>query len=338
VKDILLGCFGARTRDAAAQAARSTVPVLIRGETGSGKTVLAKLIHQSSSRVRMPFMRVDCGSIPESLFEREMFGHTRGSFTDAKDSQPGLFEAVHGGTLFLDEIGELPLSGQPKLLSVLDDGLVRRIGSTKNTPVDVRIIAASNRDLGEMVTAKQFRADLYYRLGFLKICVPPLRERVPHIPELACHMLRTLSSERADRLRIVPELHATTIACLQAYSWPGNIRELEQALAFAITFFPSPVVLPDHLPPEVMVGGARKSLACSEASAASRYVAPCDPETERCSVVRALELCGGNRTRAAKLLGMSRATLWVKLRQFNIDAGLGPTRQLHAPLVVERSA
>ncbi len=315
---ILLDSFSAAVRDCAVRAASTGVPVLLSGETGCGKTVLARLIHQASSRAQMPFVRADCGSIPDSLFEREMFGHTRGSFTDAKDSQPGLFEAADGGTLFLDEVGELPLCVQPKLLSVLDDGLVRRIGSTKSTHIDLRIVAATNRDLSEMLRAKAFRSDLYYRLGFLKIHLPPLREQRASIPQLAADVLQLLVTSKRIPERSAPELHPETVERLQAYDWPGNIREFEQALTFAITYFQSPVIWPEHLPAEV-ANGAHFRAAGRGVRPASRYTAPGDPEAERYAVAQALQVCHGNRTKAAKLLGMSRATLWVKLRQFGID-------------------
>lgn len=319
MKSILFTAFSDTVRNAAVRAAKSNAPVLIEGETGCGKTVLARLIHESSVRTCKRFLRADCASIPEGLFEREMFGHTRGSFTDAKNSQPGLFEAVDGGTLLLDEVAEIPLSVQPKLLSVLDDGLVRRIGSTSVTKVDVRIISASNRDLAAMVKGGQFRSDLYYRLAFLRISVSPLRRRPHCIPELAATILRNLAAQPTLEGRTVPELHADSVTCLQSYSWPGNVRELEQALTFAVTFFSSLVLRPEHLPPEIRSGSHRAPTVQTRAT--ERYAAPDDPEVESIALKRALEACRGNRTKAAKLLGMSRATLWTKLRQLESKWG-----------------
>ncbi|HEU4994392.1 MAG TPA: sigma 54-interacting transcriptional regulator [Gemmatimonadaceae bacterium] len=312
---ITLLCFDESIRESATRAAMGNAPVLLLGETGSGKTALARLIHGASARSGRPFVRADCASIPDSLFEREMFGHTRGAFTDAKDSQPGLFEAAERGTLFLDEVGELPLAAQPKLLSVLDDGVVRRIGATTGTRIDVRIVAATNRDLPAMIRAQQFRADLYYRLGFLRIVVPPLRARRARMPELAAQLVSRVVI--ANQLgQHAPEIHPDAMALLQAYDWPGNVRELEQALTFAVTYFPSPVILPEHLPREVFPVDLPEKVF---GHATTRYCAPQDPAIERERLLWAVTESEGNRTRAAKLLGMSRATLWMKLRQFGID-------------------
>jgi transcriptional regulator with PAS, ATPase and Fis domain len=315
---ISLKSFNASVREAVHRAAATNVPILLSGETGCGKTVLARLIHEASPRSQRQFTRVDCGSIPDTLFEREMFGHVRGAFTDAKDSQPGLFEATDGGTVFLDEIGEVPLAVQPKLLSVLDEGLVRRIGSTKNTHVDVRIVAASNRDLPDMVRARQFRSDLFYRLGFLRIHLAPLRERRESIGHLAEATLGKLIAEKRVHRTVMPELARRTIDCLQAYEWPGNIRELEQVMTFALTYSDGDVVLPEHLPSEVRV---RKPIRDEQQERTSaRYVPPQDARTEKHAILEALKACGGNRTKAAERLGMCRATLWTKLRQFGIPA------------------
>jgi len=189
-----------------------------------------------------------------------------------------------------------------------------------------------------MVQARQFRADLYYRLAFLKIQVPPLRQRPPCIPALAAGILRELVSEPTSAARSVPELHPEAMSRLQAYAWPGNIRELEQALTFAVTFFPSPVIRPEHLPPEVANGSRRATPDRGDRAATLRYSAPDDPEAERSSVMHALEVCKGNRTRAAKALGMSRATLWIKLRQFGSDACTGATRRAERSALLETSA
>ncbi|HEX2205727.1 MAG TPA: sigma 54-interacting transcriptional regulator, partial [Longimicrobium sp.] len=184
------GAFSTEMTDFARLAGSSTCPVLLHGETGSGKTRLARLVHDSSRRAGKPFVRVNCGAIPESLFEREMFGHVRGAFTDARDSGTGFLEAAHGGTLFLDEIGELPLNVQPKLLAVLEDGVFRKLGSPRETAVDVHVVAATNRDLRDMVRQKTFRQDLYYRFSVLQYRVPPLRERPEEIPALVRELLR----------------------------------------------------------------------------------------------------------------------------------------------------
>lgn len=338
---IPLTSFSASVREAVHRAASANVPILLSGETGCGKTVLARLIHEASPRSQRQFTRVDCGSIPDTLFEREMFGHVRGAFTDAKDSQPGLFEATDGGTVFLDEIGEVPLAVQPKLLSVLDEGLVRRIGSIKNSNVDVRVVAASNRDLPEMIRARQFRADLFYRLGFLRIQLPPLRERRESIGQLAAETLQKLIADKRVSRTALPKLDPRTIECLRAHAWPGNIRELEQVMTFALTYCDLDTVLPEHLPSEVLGQQSSRDARCERAS--DRYVAPQDRGMERQALLEALTACGGNRVRAAERLGMCRATLWSKLRQFGMTVdgmtaqGDGTDRAAHMGVRRDRS-
>lgn len=325
-----LASFGVSVRESAIRAAATSAPILLCGETGAGKTLLAQLIHAASQRARRPFVRADCASIPENLFEREIFGHTRGSFTDAKESQPGLVEAAHGGTLLLDEVGELSLGMQPKLLSVLDADSIRRIGATQDTRVDVRVVAATNRDLDGMVRAKAFRPDLYYRLAFLKIAVPPLRERAWCIPALADEILQRLCARHWVSRRTPPALHPTTLRRLQEYDWPGNIRELEHALAFAVTYYQPVVMMPEHLPPEVGRSEARLP-SPDVAPRRARYKSPEKSEMERAAVLDALRSCHGNRTKAAALLGMSRATLWIKLRQLGLGSQAGAEDEKNAP-------
>jgi len=293
-------------------------PVLLYGETGSGKTHLAREIHDRCRRAGKPFVRVNCAAIPDTLFEREMFGHVRGAFTDAREAGAGFFEAADGGTLFLDEIGEIPLSVQPKLLAVLEEGSFRRLGSPREARVDVQIIAATNRDLAEMVQAKQFRQDLFYRFSVLKYRVPSLRERREDLPDLVRLLLRRNAHPDTGPPRLADE----TLEVIRAYPWPGNIRELENALRAGAVFARGEEIHPHHLPEEIRAWTAsepgRAGLS-STARSPERYAAPGDPEAEREAIVDALAAAGGNKTVAARALGMSRSTLWAKLQRYRLD-------------------
>ena len=299
-------------------AANTPHPALLYGETGSGKTHLARLIHQLGPRSEKPFVRVNCASIPETLFESEMFGSVRGAFTDARESRPGLFEAAHGGTLFLDEFGELPLSVQPKLLAVLEEGRVRRLGAQKETPVDVRVVAATNRDLHQMMAAREFREDLYFRCAVLECRVPPLRECTQRIPELAADMLLRVCAPAA-----APEIGADALRVLCAYEWPGNLRELDNVLRQAATYAGNGCIGAHHLPERVRARRTPWREPQAPAARKPRYRRPEDPAHEIGMIVDALRAEEGNRTRAAGRMGMSRAAFWIKL-------------QCHAAALLER--
>ncbi|HEX7243389.1 MAG TPA: sigma-54 dependent transcriptional regulator [Longimicrobiaceae bacterium] len=293
-------------------------PVLLYGETGSGKTHLAREIHGRCRRAGKPFVRVNCAAIPDSLFEREMFGHVRGAFTDAREAGTGFFEAADGGTLFLDEIGEIPLSIQPKLLAVLEEGSFRRLGSPREARVDVQIIAATNRDLPEMVRSKQFRQDLFYRFSVLQYRVPSLRERREDLPDL----VRLLLRRNAHPDTGPPRLADGTLEVIRAYPWPGNIRELENALRAGAVFARGEEIQPHHLPEEIRAWTASecgRAVLSSAARSAERYAAPQDPGEERVAILDALAVAGGNKTVAARALGMSRSTLWAKLQRYRQD-------------------
>jgi DNA-binding NtrC family response regulator len=285
--------------------ADSQTNVLITGESGTGKELAAKAIHFNSDRKGGPFVPVNCAAIPEALLESELFGHMRGSFTDAKGDKRGLFEEAHGGTLFLDEISELPVMLQAKILRAIQEKEIRRVGSTKAVAVDVRIIAATNLSLTDEVKAKRFREDLYYRLNVIEIRMPPLRERREDIPLLVDAFLKKCAE--ASR-KAVKGLAESALALLMDYPWPGNVRELENVIERAVTLTRGEKVMPEDLPPAIHGSrGDRKVID----DAADRTLPLEDVEKEY--ILRILEKTGGNKYQAAQLLGIDRKTLYRKL-------------------------
>jgi DNA-binding NtrC family response regulator len=292
-------------------AARSGEPVLLCGETGCGKTHLARLIHLSGPRAGRPFVRVNCAAVPEALFEREMFGHVRGAFTDAREGGVGFLESADGGVLFLDEVSDLSPRLQPKLLAFLEDGCFRRLGSTRELRSDVQVIAATNSDLAEMVRQKQFRQDLFYRFSVLRYTVAPLRDCRHDLPAIVHDLLRRLARPGGDP----PQVSPAAMEVLGRHAWPGNVRELENALRAALAFSGGGPVQTFHLPMDVRAGGDESAARAGEPAASSpRYAAPEDPRDEARLIREALHAAGGNKTRAARALNMSRSTLWAKLR------------------------
>jgi DNA-binding NtrC family response regulator len=289
-------------------------PVLIAGETGCGKTHLARLIHAAGPRRSRPFVRVNCASIPDTLFEREMFGHVRGAYTDARSDASGFLEAANGGTLFLDEIGELSLHMQPKLLAVLEDGCYRRLGSPRELRVDAQVIAATHRDLAALVRERKFRQDLFYRLSVLRYHVRPLRERRSEIPVLA-EALLSRAAPHGGAVAITEEAMRMVVS----HSWPGIIRELENALRSAAAFSRGEPIEPHHLPSELRDGGR----GSAPESPPERYAASGNPEEEARTIRAALAAAGWNKTLAAQRLGMSRSTLWAKLQRHDLRAPAG---------------
>jgi len=276
--------------------------VLITGESGTGKDILARRIHSQSGR-KGEYLVMNCSAIPETLLEDELFGHDRGAFTGADSPRAGKFEAADGGTLMLDEIGEIPLPVQVKLLRVLEEERITRLGGNRATPVDVRLIAATNRDLMAMVRAGTFREDLYYRLKVVEIHLPPLRKRRPDIPLLALTLLRQ-ASDRHDLP--MPEIAPEVMESLKAYSWPGNVRQLKNMMESLLIMCRERITLAD-LPPEV-------TPASGDGSDRLVLELPVTlQEAEDMLVERTLAITGGNRTQAAMLLGMGRRTLQRKL-------------------------
>jgi two-component system NtrC family response regulator len=295
-------------------AAPADSTVLISGETGTGKELVARAIHYHSKRASGPMVTINCGAIPESLIEAELFGHEKGAFTGAVGRREGKFEAADGGTLFLDEVGEIPLNLQPKILRVLESGEVDRLGATRSIRVDVRIVAATNRDLEQMVTQGTFREDLYYRLAVVPVKVPPLRDRREDIPLLADHFLRKMI-ERTGRgdLRLAPEVFAR----FDAYDWPGNVRELENVVERMVVLSRDDRISADSLP-EALRGDAGGGAG----EGAARFPLPPQgvhlDEVERDLIRQALERHGGNRTQAARDLGLTRATLLYRMQKHGL--------------------
>ncbi len=285
--------------------ADSPTNVLITGESGTGKELVAKAIHYNSDRRLAPFVPVNCAAIPEALLESELFGHVKGAFTDAKLDKRGLFEEAHTGTLFLDEISELPIILQAKLLRAIQEREIRRVGATRPTAVDVRIIAATNLDLAEEVKAKRFREDLYYRLNVIEVRLPPLRERREDIPLLVDAFLKKCAEARAKQVKGVNE---AALALLVDYAWPGNVRELENVIERAVTLSRGEKIVPEDLPPAIR--GARGDRRILD-EAAERTL-PLE-EVEKEYILRILEKTGGNKYQAAHILGIDRKTLYRKL-------------------------
>lgn len=285
--------------------ADSPTNVLITGESGTGKELVAKAIHYNSDRKDAPFIPVNCAAIPEQLLESELFGHMRGAFTDAKFDKRGLFEEAQKGTLFLDEISELPLMLQAKLLRAIQEREIRRVGANKPIPVDVRIIAATNLNLGEEVKAKRFRDDLYYRLNVIELKLPPLRDRREDIPLLVEAFLKKCGESRGKDVKGVSE---AALAMLMDYVWPGNVRELENVVERAVTLSRGEKISADDLPPAVQ--GARGDRRVLDEAAEKTLPLH---EIEKEYIKKILEKMGGNKYQAAHALGIDRKTLYRKL-------------------------
>jgi two-component system response regulator AtoC len=287
-------------------AGQSRVTVLILGETGTGKEHVAKLLHVLSPRNAGPFLELHCGAMPENLLESELFGYEPGAFTDARKSKPGLFEVAHGGTVFLDEVGEMPLTLQTKLLKVLEQKTLRRLGSTREIRIDVRIVAATNRELKQEVQAGRFRADLFYRLNVASIVLPPLRSRPEDIRGLARFFFKELSGLFNKSLK---PLSKNWLDALVAYAWPGNVRELKNVIERAVLYAKGTELTMKDLPPE---------LAQSRSVPAPAFVLSQD-EAEKENIRKVLAAYEGNKTQAARQLGVSRTTLLSKIKKFGLE-------------------
>jgi len=294
---------------------RSTV--LLQGESGTGKELIARAIHANSPRREKPFIPVNCGALPDTLLESEMFGYEKGAFTGAVGIKAGLFEAANGGTLFLDEIGELGPALQVKLLRVMQDQEVRRVGGTTSLKVDVRIIAATNRDLEQFVKEGKFRDDLYYRLNVVRITLPTLAERKEDIPMLAHHFLQKYAGGSARAVRgFLPD----TMTLLTQYRWPGNVRELENAIERAVSLSHGPLLTPDDLPSALRQPG---STSGDKTDGSDQHDEVCLTleEVEKRHLIRVLKETKGNKVKAAKILGIDRRTLYRMAERFGLDLG-----------------
>lgn len=292
--------------DMVQKVAPTAATVLINGESGTGKEVVAKTIHKNSTRRDKPWVAVNCAAIPESLLESEMFGHVKGSFTDAVADKKGLFEAADGGTLFLDEISSLPLILQGKLLRALQEKEIRRVGGTKDIPVDVRVIAASNANLEEAVVKGTFRSDLYYRFAVITLDLPPLRKRPEDVLPLARHFIKKEMGEAKSLPVIAPD----AAKALEAYGWPGNVRELENAIRHALTFRQNGDITKDLLPPKIVEAARAPAAQAGDANASLKSFLK---RKEKEYIEQILSSTGGDKEKAAETLKVNLSTLYRKL-------------------------
>jgi DNA-binding NtrC family response regulator len=300
----------ARVLDRITTVAVSDASVLLGGESGTGKELVARRIHARSPRAAAPFVAVNCAAFPETLVEAELFGHERGAFTGAVRKRHGRFKAAHGGTLFLDEVGELPLPAQAKLLRAVQEGTIEPLGTNVSERVDVRIVSATNRDLKKAIVEGRFREDLYFRLNVIGVNLPPLRDRPGDLPLLIHHFLARFlpSSVR------LPEISVAAWQALSVYPFPGNVRELQNAIQHAVVLAAGGSIELEHLPDDIVH-------VASATTPEQRAVAPLAlvmKQAERVHLLKALAISAGKRTRAAELLGISRKNLWEKLRAHGI--------------------
>ena len=288
--------------------ARTNVTAIIQGDTGTGKELVARAIHYESPRAGEPFVVVHCAALPETLLESELFGHVRGAFTGATSDRKGRFQLADRGTLFLDEISEVSPSTQVKLLRVLENKQFERVGDSRTTQVDVRLICATNRNLKQMISDGTFREDLYYRINVVSLRLPPLRERDEDIPLLVRHFIEKYNRETGKQ---VGKVHPDTMDILIDYAWPGNVRELENAIGHAFVHCRGDIILPEHLPQDISEAGpagtenALKMLESLE-------------DVEKAAITEMLKRCKGNRSRAAKRLGIGRSSLWRKIKKYGL--------------------
>jgi DNA-binding NtrC family response regulator len=330
--DVVRKVYRLAERAASGQSANGLISILIRGETGVGKDVLAKWIHKKSSRAKGPFVSINCGAIPEGLLESELFGHKKGGFTNAVENKVGLLEAAEGGTVFLDEIGDMPLKLQVKMLTAIESREITRVGEVKARPIDVRFIAATHRDLEARVAAEEFRQDLYFRLNQISLTVPPLRDRPEEIEPLAQRFLAEAARAGGGKAR-PPKLSAEALELLRGYSWPGNARELRNMVERALVWCDGPEITADDLEVEKMRATTFVARPAGEAPS-PELVGPdsappglsADEREERALIVRTLSENAGSQSATAKALGMARGTLIERIKRYGIRRPRAKTR------------
>jgi DNA-binding NtrC family response regulator len=305
--------------------APSTASILITGESGTGKELLARTVHSLSNRKGKPFVAINCAAIPETLIESEIFGHEKGAFTGALERRTGCFELAEGGTLLLDEIGEMPIATQAKLLRVLEDRKLRRLGSKSETLIDVRVLAATNKPPEDAVARGQLRNDLYYRLNVFNIHMPPLRDHKEDIPELVQALLADMNEKHGRKVAGITE---AVMSAFHAHSWPGNVRELRNTLERAVIVCDTSVIEPRHLPPAF--GQVISRAPVQEANAVRLGVGTTVDEAERLLILKTLEATNNNKTRAAEILGISLKTLHNKLKEYGGQASNGQAEAAEA--------
>ncbi len=307
----LLGVSPSMTRvfDLITNAAKSDAPVIIFGESGTGKELAAEAIHESGPRKGKPFIKVNCAALSEALLESELFGHVKGAYTGAYRNREGRFEAAQGGDIFLDEIGDLPISTQVKLLRVLEDKVIERVGDHRPIPIDVRIISATNKDLRALVDKGLFREDLFFRINVIPVHLPALRERREDIPLLAEAFFRRIKLKSGKPIQGISK---ETMEVLMGYDWPGNVRELRSVFEYAFVTCPESLIQPHHLPSGFYQGSRMIS---------SPERAPVNPkDRKKQELLDALKQAKGNQSEAARILGVSRVTIWNRMKQFGILA------------------
>lgn len=292
-----------------ANAAQSDAPVIILGESGTGKELAARAIHQIGARSSKPFIKVNCAAFTESLLESELFGHVKGAYTGAYRNRAGRFEMADTGDIFLDEIGDLPLSTQIKLLRVLEEKIIERVGESTPIPVDVRIISATNRNLPDLIAQGSFRKDLFFRINVIPIQLPPLRARKEDIPLLAESFFHKIGLKNRKPIHGIGN---DAMACLMAHQWPGNVRELKSAFEYAFVTCQDTMIRPQHLPPNIL-DGLTKSAPPQTRKTFNRE------EIQRIELIEALEETEGNQSKAAELLGVTRVTVWNRMRRFGVQ-------------------